>query len=128
MEDTSISKNAMKMVSNKLGIENVILPFTKYMLKNADKNCVSYGPSEFLDLICNAEFILTDSFHAVCFSLIFEKDFCVLPKHSKSNPFRQNSRKALSKRTIYRLLCLHKCMPQKMHFYDKRQKKTGTIS
>lgn len=90
--NTRISKKAMNFVSDKLGIENVILPFTKYMLNFSDKKSVSYGPSEFLDLISNAEFILTDSFHAVCFSLIFEKNFCVLPKHSNSNPFRQNSR------------------------------------
>lgn len=33
------------------------------------------GPSGFLDLIKNAEYVVTDSFHGVAFSIIFEKNF-----------------------------------------------------
>ena len=36
---------------------------------------LSVGPSEFLYLIRNAEIILTDSFHATVFSIIFHKKF-----------------------------------------------------
>lgn len=37
------------------------------------------GPSEFLTYIHNAKYVLTDSFHAVAFSLIYHKNFfCVL--------------------------------------------------
>ena len=35
------------------------------------------GPSEFIGLIKNAEYIITTSFHAVAFSLIFHKLFWV---------------------------------------------------
>jgi len=47
-----------------------------------DKNSKWYesGPSEFISLIRNAEIILTDSFHASVFSLIFEKPFAVYPR------------------------------------------------
>lgn len=90
--DTKISKKALNIFNEKFKTDNVILPSTKYMLEKANSKNVEYGPAEFLDLISNAEFVLTDSFHAVCFSLIFEKNFCVLPKHSKENPFKQNSR------------------------------------
>ena len=33
------------------------------------------GPSEFLNLIKNAEYVLTNSFHGTAFSIIFEKNF-----------------------------------------------------
>ena len=33
------------------------------------------GPSEFLFLLRNAELVLTDSFHATVFSIIFHKKF-----------------------------------------------------
>lgn len=39
------------------------------------------GPTEFLSLIKNADYILTNSFHGTAFSLIYKKDFnVVLPR------------------------------------------------
>jgi len=41
------------------------------------------GPEQFLGLIRNAEFVLTNSFHALAFSVIFEKPFfCVTDAHN----------------------------------------------
>lgn len=42
-----------------------------------DKNFYACGPSEFLYLFNHAELILTDSFHACVFSMIFNKPFYV---------------------------------------------------
>lgn len=36
------------------------------------------GPADFLNLIYNAEFIITNSFHGTCFSINFEKEFSVV--------------------------------------------------
>ena len=36
------------------------------------------GPSDFLELILNAKYVITDSFHATAFSIIFHKQFFVL--------------------------------------------------
>lgn len=41
------------------------------------------GPSEFLYMIKNAEMILTDSFHATVFSILFHKQFYVYPRKQK---------------------------------------------
>lgn len=38
------------------------------------------GPSEFIYLIKNSEMVITDSFHACVFSILFEKDFFVLQR------------------------------------------------
>lgn len=42
------------------------------------------GPMEFLALIKDASFVVTNSFHGCCFSLIFNKDFCWYSHDSKS--------------------------------------------
>lgn len=37
------------------------------------------SPGEFLTLIKNAKYVITNSFHGTCFSIIYEKDFIVIP-------------------------------------------------
>jgi hypothetical protein len=54
-------------------------------IKYAHKNFNNEGPDKFLSLLNNAEFILTNSFHAVCFSLIFNKKFVVVNRTEKIN-------------------------------------------
>lgn len=44
-----------------------------------------YGPLEFLYLIKNAQFIVTDSFHCTAFSVIFQKEFVTITRNSDSN-------------------------------------------
>lgn len=48
-----------------------------------DKDFYSCGPSEFLYLFNHAELVLTDSFHACVFSMIFNKPFYVFDRNSK---------------------------------------------
>lgn len=40
------------------------------------RNMYGISPNEFLSLIMNAEYIVTNSFHATVFSVLFEKQFC----------------------------------------------------
>ncbi len=51
-----------------------------------DKNSPFYeiGPSEFVYLIKNAEFICTDSFHASVFSFIYKKPLVIFPRADKN--------------------------------------------
>lgn len=52
-------------------------------------NLRSVSPNEFLYYIKNAEKVFCSSFHAVCFSIIFEKNFtCALDKNKKNNNSR----------------------------------------
>lgn len=46
---------------------------------------ITGGPKEFLALIKNADFVLTDDYHAVVFSIIFEKPFHVLGSRNKKS-------------------------------------------
>lgn len=50
------------------------------------------GPKEFVWLIKNADIVITDSFHATVFSVLFHKDFYVLPRFDENNLQSQNIR------------------------------------
>ena len=50
------------------------------------------GPREFIGLIKNAEFVITDSFHACVFSMIFEKPFVVFERNKIGEKGNMNSR------------------------------------
>lgn len=45
-----------------------------------DLNVYDASPADFLSLIKNAKFVMTDSFHATIFSLIFQKQFLVFER------------------------------------------------
>lgn len=50
------------------------------------------GIEDFLSLIKNADCVITDSFHAVVFSYIFQRDFFVFPRVDKGSNENMNSR------------------------------------
>lgn len=39
----------------------------------------SYGPNEFIELFVKAKYVVTNSFHGTCFSIIFNKNFITIP-------------------------------------------------
>lgn len=49
------------------------------------------GPEQFLTLIDNCDLLITDSFHGIVFSIIFHKDFYIVPR-SKNHSDSQNTR------------------------------------
>ncbi|WP_406683885.1 polysaccharide pyruvyl transferase family protein [Seonamhaeicola sp. MEBiC1930] len=51
----------------------------------ANKNYFLKGPDIFLSLVYNASFVISNSFHAVAFSIIFQKDFVVFNRLYKIN-------------------------------------------
>ena len=51
----------------------------------SDENLRYPGPLEFLEVIYNSELILSNSFHATVFSLIFHKDFFVIKRNENIN-------------------------------------------
>lgn len=53
--------------------------------KICDKCFFHEGPLEFVNLIRNAKMVLSNSFHATAFSIIFEKEFVVFERKEKIN-------------------------------------------
>ncbi|WP_080843903.1 polysaccharide pyruvyl transferase family protein [Cytobacillus gottheilii] len=78
-EDAALREYA-ESLAEKLGYKIVNIPFLYGEVRKADLlfghiKYASAGPEDFISLITNAEIILTDSFHACVFSMIFHKNF-----------------------------------------------------
>lgn len=59
--------------------------YVKYSDKFADETPYDIGPKEFLNLIRNAQYVCTDSFHGTVFSLINNKKFFTFERYSSKN-------------------------------------------
>ena len=51
----------------------------------AEKNFSDDGPMKFVSLIRGASYVVSNSFHATAFALIYEKDFCVIKRSENIN-------------------------------------------
>lgn len=65
----------------KLKIYNV----SGFRLDYVDNDFWASSPLNFVQLIRDADYVVSNSFHATAFSLIFEKDFCVVNRSEKIN-------------------------------------------
>lgn len=54
----------------------------RYKVKTENKYCS--GPDEFINLIRNAKYVITNSFHGVVFSIIFKKELFVIPHRTRN--------------------------------------------
>ena len=73
--------------------------YVKYSDIFADITPYDIGPSEWINLIKNAEYICTDSFHGTVFSLIYNKIFFTFRRYKSNTKVSTNSR-------IYSLLSI----------------------
>lgn len=58
----------------------------------ADYTPFNAGPAEFVNLVSNAEYVLTDSFHCTIFSLLYERQFFTFARFESSQKISMNSR------------------------------------
>lgn len=84
-------------IANKLKLNLVTIPYEHmsykpYNSKFGDIQIYDAGPSEFLGLIKDSEIIVTDSFHAIVFSVIFKKKFFALRRYKDSEKGNMNVR------------------------------------
>lgn len=77
-ENDEITKIA-NYLSGKTGLK--IIHFRKYnAYKNQGMSLYTKGPADFVNAIKNAEYVITNSFHGLVFSIIFERKFyAVMP-------------------------------------------------
>ncbi|MBR5766839.1 MAG: polysaccharide pyruvyl transferase family protein [Lachnospiraceae bacterium] len=69
----------VREIKNKLNLPVIEISRYGYRPDFVDKTIIDVGPSEFLGLFMNAGFICTNSYHGLVFSLVFEKEFCLVP-------------------------------------------------
>lgn len=93
------NKNHRKFANRlkeKTGYKIVTLPHMDEIVKDdfnfGDEQIYNAGPSEFLNLISNAEYICTDSFHGTVFSIIHNKTFFTFSRYEETQNASTNSR------------------------------------
>ncbi|HIE46076.1 MAG TPA: polysaccharide pyruvyl transferase family protein [Flavobacteriaceae bacterium] len=83
--DFDSNKSIMEIAKTISKKNNLKIYTVNKNIKYADKNFWLKGPETFLSLIANADLVLSNSFHAVAFSLIFNKQFYVFNRSEKIN-------------------------------------------
>lgn len=98
LSDNIEQRKAVEKIAKRENLKIVTMP---HILMNVVRKCDLFfgdihdyisGPAEFLGLIKNAEMIITDSFHACVFSMIFEKKFGVFERNGRNEIGNMNSR------------------------------------
>lgn len=82
-------KNKLKLYTLPFSGNNTPIPCDLFF---GDIRDFTSGPAEFVGLIKNAECVITDSFHAIVFSLIYHKPFYVFERNTQVGGGTMNSR------------------------------------
>ena len=84
--DANIRDYALELSSQK---DLKIISINDYSsVRYADKQVNNAGPVEFITYLFNAEYVVSNSFHATAFSIIFHKRFATFPLKNQNNPSR----------------------------------------
>lgn len=79
-------------VSKRLGLPIVSIPFVSREILSSDQKLNDVGPADFINLIKNAAFVITDSFHATAFSINFHVPFISLLRQELTERNEMSSR------------------------------------
>lgn len=82
----------VQTLSKKMGIPFYIIPQKVWEKKSGNAVPFEVGPSEFVSLIKNADYVCTDSYHGMAFSINYNIPFSVFKRFSDNDPKNQNSR------------------------------------
>ena len=120
LDDNENHWKAIHEFASKHNMKLVIIPMKSSSYLEKGEHCYDAGPYEFLNLIANARYVLTDSFHASAFSIILQKQFYVFERTAKTDAHSQNSR-------IYNLLEISGLTDRIQEFNNKRIQETEDI-
>lgn len=85
-------RDYVAQLSKQTSLQVYYIPVNWKDFKKCNNLLWEVGPSEFLGLIANAEYVCTDSFHGTIFSVNFHKEVRVFVKHAGSVSGGDNSR------------------------------------
>ena len=96
MGDNPEQRSFVKLLSNKTGCRIIGLlhgaTYIAYDEEIADEKPFNVGPSEFVNLIRNAEYVCTDSFHCCVFSILNSTKFFAFRRWPDGSKFSANDR------------------------------------
>lgn len=76
---------AIRKIAERIAAERNLRIYSLFKLAYADRCFPLCGPEQFLGLLKNASFVLSNSFHATAFAVIFEREFAVVERTEKIN-------------------------------------------
>lgn len=82
-DNSNVIKNIALEIAKKKGLK--IYSLTKGKDRYCDRYFDYVGPETFVALIKNASFILSNSFHAAVFSIIYQKQFAIIKRNESIN-------------------------------------------
>lgn len=77
LDEANEKKEIIHFIKDTLNIEKL------NHIKGFNNSKITYSIPEWLDSFANADFIITDSFHGMVFSIIFEKNFMIIGNHNR---------------------------------------------
>lgn len=104
--DESKYMEYVRMLSKNMNVPYYVIPFTVKQKKSRDAVPFEVGPCEFVSLIRNAKYVVTDSFHGMAFSVNYNIPFSVFKRFKENDPKNQNSRIF----SLLQLLGLENCL------------------
>lgn len=111
-------RDVVKRVQQATGLKIVQIAHCDEYVKSdvgfADYTPYNVGPKEFVELIRDAEYVFTDSFHCTVFSMLNNKRFFTFPRYNNDGPASTNGR-------LYSLLSL-------VHLERRMIRKTDAFS
>ncbi len=80
-------KKALEAFAKKMNLPLILIPNMHKSYQNEKKKFkkINIPIQDFVYLIKNANFVITDSFHGACFSVIFEKEFAAIVNQERGN-------------------------------------------
>lgn len=76
--DMEVYEYARK-IKEQMGIRLIEISRYGYNPGFVDECLINVGPAEFLGLFRDAKYVCTNSYHGLAYSIIFEKEFCLIP-------------------------------------------------
>lgn len=87
-EKSDLLKRISISIAKKMRLK--IYSIGAFHLNYANRNFQMAGPAEFVSLIKSAEYVISNSFHATAFALIFQKNLCVVNRSEAINTRMKN--------------------------------------
>lgn len=82
--DISNYIETIQNIEKKVGTKMILINSGKK--QNIDRETIEARPEEFVNLIANSEYVLTDSLHGTEFAIVFKKNFLVLERNYVTVP------------------------------------------
>ena len=76
---------AVRKLAGRIAAERGLHIYSVFEIPYAERCFSLCGPENFLGLVQGADFVLSNSFHATAFSVIFEREFAVVERTEKIN-------------------------------------------